>query len=83
MLVALAIAVPASAKDAEPASGAAATAAPAVQIENFGRINDNYFRGAQPVRPGATSTALAALGVKTIIDLQRDDYDPNEGKRAR
>ena len=51
-----------------------------VRIENFGRINDNYFRGAQP--SSRDYAALAALGVKTIIDLQRDDYDPNEGKLA-
>ena len=44
-----------------------------IRIGNFGRVNDNYFRGAQP---GARDYAdLAALGVKTVIDLQ--DYGDN------
>ena len=54
----------------------AALAAPAVaqhsgiQIDNFGKINDNYYRGAQP--KGNDYSDLAALGVKTVIDLQAD-----------
>ena len=54
----------------------AALAAPAVaqhsgiQIDNFGKINDNYYRGAQPQRNDYGD--LAALGVKTVIDLQAD-----------
>jgi protein tyrosine/serine phosphatase len=43
---------------------------PYVRIKNFGQINENYFRGAQPeVRDYAD---LAALGVRTVIDLTRD-----------
>ena len=76
LLVALAIAVPASAKDAKSTSGAAATAAPAVQIDNFGRINEHYYRGALPHE--ADYPALARLGVKTMIDLTDDDGDGNE-----
>src|SRR2546427_12541328 len=38
-----------------------------IQIDNFGRINDNYYRGAQP--DGGDYADLAALGVKTVIDL--------------
>jgi protein tyrosine/serine phosphatase len=41
-----------------------------VSIANFGRISDTYFRGAQP--KGHDYADLAALGVKTIIDLTRD-----------
>jgi protein tyrosine/serine phosphatase len=54
----------------------AALAAPAVaqnsgiHIGNFGKINDNYYRGAQP--QGNDYRDLAALGVKTVIDLQAD-----------
>jgi protein tyrosine/serine phosphatase len=40
------------------------------RIENFGCINENYYRGAQPKKSDYAD--LAALGVKTIIDLQRD-----------
>jgi protein tyrosine/serine phosphatase len=39
-------------------------------IKNFGCINTNYFRGAQPNSVGYKQ--LAALGVKTVIDLQKD-----------
>lgn len=44
-----------------------------IRIGNFGRVNDNYFRGAQP--GGRDYADLAALGVKTVIDLQ--DYGDN------
>lgn len=40
------------------------------KIKNFGKVNDNYFRGSQPNR--AHLAALKAMGVKTIIDLRRD-----------
>src|SRR4030095_13870719 len=41
-----------------------------IQIENFGRINENYYRGAQPKKNDYAD--LAALGVKSVIDLQRE-----------
>ena len=41
-----------------------------IRIANFGRVNDHYFRGAQP--GGRDYGDLAALGIKTVIDLQ--DY---------
>jgi protein tyrosine/serine phosphatase len=40
------------------------------RIDNFGCINEKFYRGAQP-RPGDYKD-LAAMGVKTIIDLQQD-----------
>ena len=52
-----------------------------VRIDNFGRINDRYFRGAQP--EGQDYADLAALGVKTIIDLQEAPEDPNEARTAK
>ena len=39
-------------------------------IKNFGKVNDNYFRGSQPDR--TQMAALKAMGVKTIIDLRKD-----------
>jgi len=48
----------------------------AIRIDNFGRVNDSYFRGAQP--EGRDYADLRALGVKTIIDLT-DDGDVREG----
>jgi protein tyrosine/serine phosphatase len=41
-----------------------------IHIDNFGKINDNYYRGAQP--DGRDYTDLAALGVRTVIDLTKD-----------
>jgi protein tyrosine/serine phosphatase len=45
-------------------------ASSAVHIDNFGKINANYYRGAQPEGQGYSE--LKALGVKTVIDLQAD-----------
>jgi tyrosine-protein phosphatase SIW14 len=42
----------------------------AVDIENFGKVNDHFYRGAQP--KGQNYNQLAALGVKTIVDLRED-----------
>jgi protein tyrosine/serine phosphatase len=41
-----------------------------ISIENFGQINDGYFRGAQP--QGHDYQDLAAIGIKTVIDLSND-----------
>jgi protein tyrosine/serine phosphatase len=41
-----------------------------ISIENFGQINDGYFRGAQP--RGRDYQDLAAIGIKTVIDLSDD-----------
>ena len=48
-------------------------------IKNFGKVNDNYFRGSQP--GPRQLAALKAMGVKTIIDLRRD-YVPEERQSA-
>jgi protein tyrosine/serine phosphatase len=59
------------------ASAAAATAAaPAIQIDNFGQISSTYYRGGQP--HGNDYADLAALGVKTVINLTSDDAEANE-----
>jgi protein tyrosine/serine phosphatase len=49
------------------------------RIENFGKVNDNYYRGSQPNK--VQLTALKTMGVKTIIDLRRD-YVPGERQWA-
>jgi tyrosine-protein phosphatase SIW14 len=41
-----------------------------IQINNFGKINGNYYRGAQP--EDRDYRDLAAMGVRTVIDLTRD-----------
>lgn len=56
--------------------GATAAAQSGIRIDNFGKVNDAYFRGAQPAVGDYAS--LAAMGVKTIINLTSHDADPNE-----
>jgi protein tyrosine phosphatase (PTP) superfamily phosphohydrolase (DUF442 family) len=47
-----------------------------IRIDNFGRVSDRYYRGAQPM--GHDYVDLAALGVKTVINLTSDDAQANE-----
>ena len=53
-----------------------------IHINNFGRVSDTYYRGAQPV--GRDFAELKALGVKTVIDLQEygDKAEPAAAKAA-
>jgi tyrosine-protein phosphatase SIW14 len=48
-----------------------------VRVKNFGCINENYYRGAQPEKGDYED--LAAMGVKTIIDLQREGEASEQG----
>ena len=48
-----------------------------IKIKNFGRMDERFYRGAQPKEQDFKQ--LAALGIKTIIDL-RDD--PEEYERT-
>jgi protein tyrosine/serine phosphatase len=41
-----------------------------IDIENFGKVNDHFYRGAQP--EGRNYEQLAAFGIKTIVDLRED-----------
>jgi protein tyrosine/serine phosphatase len=47
-----------------------------IRIRNFGRIDSTYYRGAQPKDDDYGD--LAALGVKTVINLTSDDADATE-----
>jgi protein tyrosine/serine phosphatase len=49
-------------------------------IENFGKVNDNYYRGSQPIADEFSE--LKKLGIKTIIDL-REDSVKDSGNVAR
>ncbi len=51
-------------------------------VENFGKVTDFYYRGAQPKEDEYSE--LAAIGVKTVIDLRHDpkDYAREMAKRA-
>lgn len=48
-----------------------------VGIKNFGRVNENYYRGSQPREAGFAE--LKRLGVKTVIDLRKDRLEEAEG----
>ena len=46
---------------------------PGISIANFGQMDQNFYRGAQPSQ--SDYKALATFGIKTIIDL-RSDFEP-------
>jgi tyrosine-protein phosphatase SIW14 len=47
-----------------------------IKIANFGRVNEHYYRGAQPDESGYAD--LAAIGIKTLINLAGDDAKADE-----
>jgi len=49
-------------------------------LENFHKVNDNVYRGAQPTAEGFAS--LAKLGVKTVLDLREFDSHSVAEKKA-
>lgn len=52
---------------AAPAVAQTVAPAPAPRIDNFAKVNDGYYRGGQPL--DSQYADLAALGVKTVINL--------------
>ena len=76
LLVALVLASAPAAQAADARPGATGVDISNVRIDNFGRVNPNYYRGAQP--EGHDYADLAALGVKTLVNLTSDDAEPNE-----
>ncbi len=61
-----------------PRQAVALTITPAAAgIANFGQVNENYFRGGQPDQAGFQR--LAALGIRTVIDLQEDGKGEEPG----
>lgn len=60
-----------------PAPAASAVALSRIHIDNFGKVDDLYFRGAQP--DGRDYSDLAAIGVKTVIDLTRNGREDEKG----
>jgi protein tyrosine/serine phosphatase len=64
-----------------PAAAASANQIGKIGIENFGQVNDHFYRGAQPY--GRDYEDLAAMGVRVIIDLQDTDGDRDEVRLAR
>jgi tyrosine-protein phosphatase SIW14 len=68
VVLALSPAVGTAAEQTQPVGSTAI--APTVRIDNFGRVNAGYYRGAQPEGRGYAD--LKSLGIKTVIDLQKD-----------
>jgi tyrosine-protein phosphatase SIW14 len=58
-------------------AGASAAALSGVHIANFGKVGDEYYRGAQPRRGDYAD--LATLGVKTVLDLTSDGRSDEKG----
>jgi len=59
----------------------AAQTPPRITIDNFGRVNEAYYRGAQP--RGRDYADLAGLGIRMIIDLTgTDDASRTEASEA-
>jgi tyrosine-protein phosphatase SIW14 len=69
--VALALGVVSYARPKDKANSKAGGSA--VNVENFGQVTDFYYRGGQP--RGEEYNQLAAIGIKTIIDLRDDAKD--------
>lgn len=61
------------------ANAKSASAFPNIKIKNFGQMDERFYRGAQPDQKDYKD--LAALGIKTIIDL-RDDPTSYEKRQA-
>jgi protein tyrosine/serine phosphatase len=59
-----------------PRTAAAIVDISKIRIGNFGKVNAMYYRGEQP--SGRDYADLAALGVKTVIDLQADGENHDE-----
>jgi tyrosine-protein phosphatase SIW14 len=75
-LVALSLTLPATAQSRSSEARSIVVDLSRIRIDNFGRVNSNYYRGAQP--NGHDYSDLSALGVKTLIDLTGDDAQANE-----
>ena len=70
----------ATAQSGSQAHMAATPARARVTIENFGQISDTYYRGAQPI--GHDYADLAALGIKTVIDLSDEQSGEEQAVEA-
>jgi protein tyrosine/serine phosphatase len=78
LLCALSLAGPAIAQTDLHGKAITSTAALSrIRIDNFGKINDNYYRGAQPA--ASDYSDLAAMGIKTVLDLQADGRADEQG----
>jgi protein tyrosine/serine phosphatase len=68
LLVILAFAITAAAQSSQQAAFAN------IKIKNFGQMDERFYRGAQP-KTEADYRDLAAMGIKTVIDLRDNPKD--------
>ena len=61
------------AADSSSAKETAPSQFPNIKIKNFGQMDEHFYRGAQPDKNDYM--AMAALGIKTVIDLRDDPTD--------
>ena len=77
LVVAYSLSIPSQARSGELETPPAASVdLSSIAIDNFGPVNEHYFRGSRPAEHDYT--ALAAIGIKTVIDLTGDDGDSRE-----
>ena len=76
LIVALSLASSTAARAADARAIGAVVDTSSIRIDNFGRVDSNLYRGAQP--QGRDYADLKALGVRTIVNLTSDDADQNE-----
>lgn len=72
MLLAVSMTPATSLKKVTAQDGAKAPAG-VTTIKNFGKVDDNYFRGSQPSETQIGQ--LKQLGIKTVIDLRKDKVE--------
>ena len=80
ILLALSVAPAATAGPASSSSAKSGSAVSRIRIDNFARVDDNYYRGAQP--DGSDYADLAAVGIKMLVNLTSDDAQANEESMA-
>jgi tyrosine-protein phosphatase SIW14 len=80
LLVSCALLGPFAARNGYAAASSGVPIPATIRIDNFGRIDEHYYRGSQP--KGQDYNDLAALGVKTLIDLTSGDADATEASMA-
>lgn len=68
-LVILQLAILSVGAEAQSSTQSSASVQP-ISIKNFGKVNENYYRGSQP--DPTQFEALKRLGVNTVIDLRED-----------
>ena len=75
-LLTVSFALPAAAERKSTTAASTAASTSSIRIDNFGRVSSTYYRGAQPM--GRDYDNLAALGIKTVINLTSDDAQADE-----